>query len=767
ATPSVPFGQGSHNVQLIVTDDVGGSASDTVVVTVNQVFPNNQPPVANAGPDQTIVDIDGDGVAVVTFDGRASTDPDGTIVSYFWTKDGIPFNNAATFGINMFLGVHTVELTVTDDLGATGTDTVVMTVVAGDSPAPCGASSTQVTAQNYIVVLPESTRDHVTLAEDLARIHGVQIRHIYTHALKGFAFQGSEAAAQALALNPRVSYVEPDQIAWAIVQEFPTGVNRVDAELNATAKIDGIDGPDGSAERVNADIAIIDTGIDLTHPDLNVVMDQSFISSCGTGADDNGHGTHVAGTAAALDNDIGVVGVAPGARLWALKVLNSAGSGSFADIIAAIDFVTANADQIDAANMSLGCSTPCSSDALDTALANSVAAGVTYAVAAGNQSVDAGPFAIANHPDVITVSAIADFDGLPGGSASPTCRIDVDDTFADFSSFGDVVDIAAPGVCILSTWLNGGFNTISGTSMASPHVAGAAALVKADNPFFTPAQVKAELLALAIPQGDPNGFTGDPDGNPEPLLNVASGAPAPPNDPLPPTVDSFSATPTTITAGDLAILSWTTTGADADGVSIDNGVGDGLPAEGSRTVSPATTTTYALTATGAGGTATSSVTVTVSAPSEVATSTFSGRIGRNTTITQNVLIEAAGQVDATLSWTRSRASLNLTARDPSGATVASGSGSSPINVSFATTASGSYAFVIENTTRRRTDYTLSVTYPVGAPPPPPTLTAISVAPLNASIEEGQTQQFSATGTFSDGSTANLTASAAWSSSAPA
>ncbi|MEE8361692.1 MAG: Ig-like domain-containing protein, partial [Gemmatimonadales bacterium] len=327
------------------------------------------------------------------------------------------------------------------------------------------------------------------------------------------------------------------------------------------------------------------------------------------------------------------------------------------------------------------------------------------------------------------------------------------------------VDIAAPGVCILSTWLNGGFNTISGTSMASPHVAGAAALVKADNPFFTPAQVKAELLALAIPQGDPNGFTGDPDGNPEPLLNVASGAPAPPNDPLPPTVDGFSATPASITAGELTILSWTTTGADS--VTIDNGVGVDMPAEGSRTVSPATTTTYALTATGAGGTVTSSVTVTVSAPSEVATSTFSGRIERNATITQNVLIEAAGQVDATLSWSRSRASLNLTARDPSGAIVASGSGSSPINVSFATTGPGTYAFVIENTTRRRTDYTLSVTYPVGAPPPPPTLTAISVAPLNASIEEGQTQQFSATGTFSDGSTANLTASSAWSSSAPA
>ncbi len=160
------------------------------------------------------------------------------------------------------------------------------------------------------------------------------------------------------------------------------------------------------------------------------------------------------------------------------------------------------------------------------------------------------------------------------------------------------------------------------------------------------------------------------------------------------------------------------------------------------------------------------VNITVNPP-EVATSTFSGRIGRNAAITHNVLIEVAGQVDATLSWIESRASLNLTARDPNNTVLASGSGSSPINVSFATTASGTYAFVIENTTRRRTDYTLSVTYPAGSPAPSPTLTSVSVAPASPAIEVGQTQQFSATGTFSDGSTADLTASAAWSSSTTA
>ncbi len=232
----------------------------------------------------------------------------------------------------------------------------------------------------------------------------------------------------------------------------------------------------------------------------------------------------MAGSAAALDNGIGVVGMAPGARLHAVKVLNDRGSGYMSWIVAGIDWVTARADTIEVANMSLGCE--CSSAAQDKAITNSVAAGVTYAVAAGNSDKDAATFSPANHPDVITVSALADFDGKEGwavGNATspPYCRVDQDDTLADFSNFGLLVELAAPGVCIQSTWPGGGYNTISGTSMASPHVAGAAALLASTRSTATKGDTVA-IKDLLVKYGNTVWTDDSKDGQPEALLDVSS-----------------------------------------------------------------------------------------------------------------------------------------------------------------------------------------------------------------------------------------------------
>jgi subtilisin family serine protease len=323
----------------------------------------------------------------------------------------------------------------------------------------------------------------------------------------------------------RVAFVEADQRARTLVQDIPTGIRRTFAATNTGMDIDGTDDL-----RVDVDVAVIDTGIDLDHPDLGVFASTDCATggpnnaSCkdGQGDDGNGHGTHVAGTIGAIDNGIGVVGMAPGARLWAVRVLGNNGSGWFSWIVAGIDWVTANSGQIEVANMSLGCE--CSSSAMDQAIAASVDAGVVYAVAAGNSDADAKDHSPANHSDVITVSALADFDGLAGGLGSATCRSDQDDTLADFSNWGSRVEIAAPGVCILSTWKDGGYGTISGTSMASPHAAGAAALLASGG---NDPENEADVFAIRqtlISEGNLGWFDDSGDGIKEPLLDVSDAA---------------------------------------------------------------------------------------------------------------------------------------------------------------------------------------------------------------------------------------------------
>jgi subtilisin family serine protease len=325
--------------------------------------------------------------------------------------------------------------------------------------------------------------------------------------------------------DPRVKDVEADKRMFAFgkpsappgkgkepkpqpPQEIPTGVDRIDAELNANT---------GAGIKV----AIIDTGIDLDHPDLNVVGNVNFVNEKKSGDDDNGHGTHVAGILAALDNDIGVAGIAPGAELYAVKVLDRGGSGWMSDVIAGIGWAADNG--MDVANMSLGAKG--TSSALHTAIINARDAGVTIVVAAGNDNADANDYIPATYDEVITISAIVDSDGQPGELGDPT-EYGADDTFASFSNWGADIDLAAPGVDIYSTWKGADYKTMSGTSMACPHVAGAAALyiaqyrVTHEGTSPAPAQVLSGLTDAGTPQTEPEGFTGDPDSYtyPEPLV---------------------------------------------------------------------------------------------------------------------------------------------------------------------------------------------------------------------------------------------------------
>lgn len=396
-------------------------------------------------------------------------------------------------------------------------------LVAALASGSAAATISQADRQSFIVVLEANTQDVANVARDLAARNNGELGYIYQNALKGFSITMSSASAQALTRNPQVAYVEADVERSIEAQEIPTGIERAFATVNSNISIDGSDDV-----RVDVDVAVIDTGVDFEHPDLNVVggVDCSgggpFGGSCSAGGDDNHyHGTHVAGTVGAIDNGDGVVGVAPGARIWAVKVLDSRGSGYTSWIVAGIDWVAANSDVIEVANMSLGGGgfSQAEYDAIQGAVNN----GVAFAVSAGNDGADANNYSPAAFDNALTVSALADFDGTPGGLGSPTCRADQDDTLADFSNWGSAVDIAAPGVCILSTYPieQGSYGTISGTSMASPHVAGALALLASSNNPGNASDVQG-LYNTVIASGNFNWADDSGDGILEPLLDVSS-----------------------------------------------------------------------------------------------------------------------------------------------------------------------------------------------------------------------------------------------------
>jgi subtilisin family serine protease len=527
-----------------------------------------------------------------------------------------------------------------------------MTSVAAAAAAP--------PLERVVVVLnhgPDSVED---VAQQVASATGGMVGFVYRHALRGFSMTVAADAVEGLRHNPNVAWVEPDILVHTTQtgsQPVPTGIDRVDADLNPPAS------------PMNVDIAIIDTGVYIgqtpgggsrSHYDLNLVAVTDCTSAIfyptfggcdgnGNTQDQNGHGTHVAGIAAALDNDIGSIGTAPGARLWSIKVLDANGSGYLGGIIAGIDLVTAYAVDIETANMSFGFEG--ASAALDTAIANATNAGVVMVAAAGNSAKDTATFSPANHPDVISVSALSDFDGLPGGLGSPTCRSDQDDTLADFSNFGPDVEIAAPGVCIYSTYLNDGYATLSGTSMATPFVTGAVARYIAQS-GYNPAnrtqvlELRSRLLGSGAAQNSECGFTGDPDSYAEPVLflnaslfggsglcNEASSANQPPVAGFTSSCADLSCTFTdTSTDGDGTLVAWNWDFGDG-GTSSTRSPGHTFSAAGTYQVTLAVTDND-----GAADTQASPVTVTAPAPAPTMTATIASFTTRTRGATASVSV---------------------------------------------------------------------------------------------------------------------------------
>jgi subtilisin family serine protease len=345
----------------------------------------------------------------------------------------------------------------------------------------------------YIIVLNEvvdqktislqTRKDNVIIkAQGLLKKHQIdgELEEVYQSALKGFTVRLTPGQAKLLADDSSIKSIERDAVislspinatgkpapSPSPTQVIPWGITRVGG---------GMTTPTGTAW-------IIDTGIDLTHPDLNVDVARSvtFLGDKTTPNDENGHGSHVSGIIAAKNNSIGVVGVAPGAKLVAVRVLNRQGSGTVSGVIAGVDYVAENGQAGDVANMSLGGSV---STTLDQAVLNASTL-VKFVLAAGNETDDANNHSPArvNGVNIYTISAM-----------------DSTDKWASFSNYGNPpIDYCAPGVSIYSTYKNGGYATLSGTSMATPHVSG--------------------LLLLGTVQT--NGYVkGDPDNYPDPIAH--------------------------------------------------------------------------------------------------------------------------------------------------------------------------------------------------------------------------------------------------------
>ena len=355
----------------------------------------------------------------------------------------------------------------------------VLPMIAVPQPAQAQRAGDKIRGSYICVFKDNVSRANVAAeARRSAQAAGGNVEHIYTAAIRGFSAKVPDQAVENMKrANANIAYCEQDQVVTAgpvqhhgapgggftaQAQETPWGISRV-----------------GYGDGRGKTAWVIDSGIQYNHPDLTVdtARSRTFLGRNTTPWDQNGHGTHVAGTIGAKDDANGVVGVAAGATLVSIRVLDRRGSGTTSGVIAGVDHVAANGRSGDVANMSLGGGV---STTLDNAVINAAAKGVKFALAAGNESDHANNHspARANGTNVYTVSSFA-----------------VGDKWSSFSNYGNPpIEYAEPGSAIKSTWLNSGYHTISGTSMAAPHLAGL-------------------LLLNSVRSG--GNVSGDPDGNPD------------------------------------------------------------------------------------------------------------------------------------------------------------------------------------------------------------------------------------------------------------
>jgi subtilisin family serine protease len=484
-----------------------------------------------------------------------------------------------------------------------------------------GAERADAVPGSYVVALNDSASPRsasASAASSLVDKYGGQVRETWQHALNGFHATMSSAQARRLAADPRVAFVQADlPISIDATQANPPswGIDRIDQR---DLPLDAAYNYGTTASNVRA--YIIDTGIRTTHSDFGGRATWGTNTVDTNNTDCNGHGTHVSGTVGGTAH-----GVAKGVQLIAVKVLNCSGSGTTAGVVSGVDWVTRNAVKPAVANMSLGGGVD---SALDTAVRNSIAAGVTFAVASGNSNANACNYSPARVAEALSVNASTRTDGR-----------------ASFSNFGTCTDVFAPGEGITSAWNTNdtATNTISGTSMASPHVAGAAALYLANNPTATPPTVNAAIVAAATSDK----ITSPGTGSPNKLLFTGTATPGGPVVANPGNQSTTVGTAVSLqlsASGGTAPYSFSATGLPA-GLSISS--------SGLISGTPTTTGTYSVTAT-----ATDSASRTGSTTfSWAITSTGGGcdpvtngtdvTIGDNSDVSSPISLTCAGNASAT------------------------------------------------------------------------------------------------------------------------